>query len=95
MKMHSMCDVHPESKNQSRVAAVQVTCIPPVKVSHPCIKRNMYCIVWCQICFVFTVVVQNRYENKQSHTLCNAVGITILSAKNVHLVEIHRQTVEV
>jgi hypothetical protein len=77
MKMHSMCDVHPESKNQSRVAAVQVTCVPPVKVSHPCIKQNVYCIVWFQIFFLFTIVVQNRYENKQSHTLRNAVGITI------------------
>lgn len=46
VKMHSMYEAHPESKNQSCVGAVQVTCVLRVKVSHyPYIKRNVCCLV--------------------------------------------------
>ena len=45
MKMVSMYEAHPESKNQSCVAAVLVTLVLHVKVSHLCIKQNVYCSV--------------------------------------------------
>jgi len=99
MKIRSRYKAHPDSRNQSCVAAVQITCVLHVKVGHYlCIKRNMYCLVWCHNFFFFPsslylLKINTKMKNPTSCVM--RLVIPLFNAKNIRLAEIRRQTIEV
>jgi hypothetical protein len=85
--------MHPESKNQSCIAATKAMHTHPIKASHLLyVKRNMCCIV----CHTFlTPICCNSWRwTWNSCYLWRQLVIRFLNYKNVCLVEIHWQIVE-